>query len=222
MQFFEPDFLDRLADTGRSEWTDKMPTKVMSVCFIPGATRFRTLTRFLFREEAEAIQIALVARSRQLEDKPRSASHLLYDSDTRTFGSSQFLVVEFDATLRAIRANDVWGYFRNNLGQRMTHEYSGSRVAQGGVFFDQSPQRIDARTQRDQLIFDLALLPEGIQQHFGCEIAAGIITDGMIHSNRLHFDDQARKRSSLLDEIIVGPAAIGRSSNSLAGWSRAS
>jgi hypothetical protein len=203
-----PDFLERLATTGRSTWSSAAPTRLLSVAFTPSGVRGRLLSQFLYREEAEALQLSVVAQSRDLEKERGRGNHVLHVSDTRTFGAAQFLVVEYDSERRPIRANDAWGLFRNNLGAAMTNEYLGSRSVPGGVFSDRSPQSLDA-SRRDQMIFDLAMLPVGLEARHGTDIKRGVFTDAMMNDNARMMLEVAQKREKEI-AIVTTQLAISR------------
>jgi hypothetical protein len=152
-----PDFLERLKDLGGA-WSQQTPTALYVADFAPGSVKLHALTRAMFREEAEALQLSIIAQSRALEEIAGGQSAVvLKPGDDRTFGSRQILAVEFDKDQRPIRATDAWGYFRNNIGEKMSHEYVGSRSLKGGVFVDQSPRLY--RHVREHVIIDQTMLP---------------------------------------------------------------
>jgi hypothetical protein len=198
-----------LATTGRSTWSSAAPTRLLSVGFTPSGVRGRLLSQFLYREEAEALQLSVVAQSRDLEKERGRGNHVLHVSDTRTFGAAQFLVVEYDSERRPIRANDAWGLFRNNLGAAMTNEYLGSRSVPGGVFSDRSPQNLDTNRDRSQMIFDLAMLPVGLEARHGNDIKRGIFTDAMMNDNARMMLEVAQKREKEI-AVVTTHLALAR------------
>lgn len=195
----KPDFLKRLGGMGDPEWSPNGPTRLLTVSYSPGRTHGRPMTGFLHREEAEALQLSVLAQARALEDaEPGQSSHVLYPNDERTFGANQFLVVDFDKAIRPIRAYDGWGFFRNNLGEKMTHEYEGSRVVQGGIFTDTSPQRFT--NDPGHVILDPRVLPVQFQHEYGTDVRRGAaLNSSMILANEGFMD-----ASGALKETVIG------------------
>ena len=196
-----PDFLKRLVTMGDAEWSSKSPTRLLTVSYSPSRTHGRPISGFLHREEAEALQLSVLAQSRALEvAEPGQSSHVLYPYDERTFGANQFLVVDFDKALRPIRAYDGWGFFRNNLGEKMTHEYEGSRVVQGGIFSDTSPQRF--KNEPGHVILDPHVLPVKFQLEYGTDIRRGAtLKPSMVLVNEGYVNMSAADKETVIGEI---------------------
>jgi hypothetical protein len=203
-----PNFLERLAVLGNPAWTEHAPVRLMSVSFAPGKVTTRALTNYIHREEAEALQLSIVAMSRVLEREAGNilgaGSHVLTHDDHRTFGVSQFLVVESDHERRPIRAMDAWGFFRNNLGEQMTVEFLGSRHVPGGVFNDTSPQRVDLSLNPSQVWLDPALLPVQTVKQFGdTTLKANEVTRTFMLQNRVNFHHQALRREDDIGQLTI-------------------